>query len=580
VYDIDEVSTGLLLNIRANTNPEEVGSVVMSMTGPFSRNHTENVAPYALFGNIGPDYNGASFPPGNYNLTATAYTERAAGGEMGAPNTIEFTLAFRPMAVASSSTSTAVEDIESISFTGSNSTDDNGNNDLIYAWNFGDGSTSSEMDPTHLYEEPGEYTVNLVVTNEFGLTDETSLAITVTERTLVAPRASISFTGINSLTGPAPLAVGFIGSGSEDDIGIVTYEWDFGDGFSATGEVTEHTFETPGEYMVSLTVTDTDGLTDSAQIPFTITEPGQTPPQVLINYDNSYGVAPVAVSFTSELTTAENGIAGYLWDFGDGTTSTEANPTHVYTTPGEYRASLEVTDNIGLVGESSGLGIRVADPSDDIYFLILVNTQEDEDIFALPENLNGLPLTFNDDGISVRAHVNEAKVESVRFELTGPVQETRVENVTPYALFGDIGGDYFTKFMPEGSYTLTATTFYGNNATGTQGQSMTVSFTLVDYSLGAKGVVNNGKDKQNELSLFPNMARDEVSLSFSEAKMEIREIAIYDMTGKKVAQYEPSGVSTATGYQLPLETLPAGMYVIKTTDKTGAAQSKLLGIKK
>ncbi|MCS4436001.1 Ig-like domain-containing protein [Aquiflexum gelatinilyticum] len=83
---------GLSLNIRANTNPSVVGSVFITISGPVSRTITENVAPYALFGDRNGDYNGRNLPSGNYTLTATPYSQTNRGGTAGATTTIQFSI--------------------------------------------------------------------------------------------------------------------------------------------------------------------------------------------------------------------------------------------------------------------------------------------------------------------------------------------------------------------------------------------------------------------------------------------------------------------------------------------------------
>jgi poly-gamma-glutamate capsule biosynthesis protein CapA/YwtB (metallophosphatase superfamily) len=83
---------GLSLNIRANTFPSVVGSVFMTLSGPVNRSVTENVAPYALFGDNNGNYNGRTLPVGNYTLTARAYSSSNRGGTAGALKTINFSI--------------------------------------------------------------------------------------------------------------------------------------------------------------------------------------------------------------------------------------------------------------------------------------------------------------------------------------------------------------------------------------------------------------------------------------------------------------------------------------------------------
>jgi hypothetical protein len=83
---------GLSLNIRANTNPSIVGSVLFTLSGPVNRTATENEAPYAIFGDRNGNYSGRTLPAGTYTLSARAYSNRNRGGTAGPIKTITFTI--------------------------------------------------------------------------------------------------------------------------------------------------------------------------------------------------------------------------------------------------------------------------------------------------------------------------------------------------------------------------------------------------------------------------------------------------------------------------------------------------------
>ena len=140
----------------------------------------------------------------------------------------------------------------------------------------------------------------------------------------------------------------FDGSGSTDPDGtIVSYEWDFGDDTTATGAAPDHTYDTPGLYTVTLTVTDNNGATNTDTTTADITDAPNTPP--VADADGPYtGTAGTAVAFDGSGSTDPDGtIVTYEWDFGDDTTGTGAAPDHTYDTPGLYTVTLTVTDNNG-----------------------------------------------------------------------------------------------------------------------------------------------------------------------------------------------------------------------------------------
>ncbi|MEN8006038.1 MAG: PKD domain-containing protein [Candidatus Krumholzibacteriota bacterium] len=161
-----------------------------------------------------------------------------------------------------------------------------------------------------------------------------------------------------ALTG-APLA--FSSAGSNDPDGTIdSYLWDFGDGGTSTQANPSYTYTVAGNYTVTLTVTDNLGAEGSDTAAADITAPNQAP---VAEANGPYsGLTGSAVAFSSAGSNDSDGtIVSYLWTFGDGGTSTEANPSYTYAAAGSYTVTLTVTDNDGAEG-SDNAAAEINDP--------------------------------------------------------------------------------------------------------------------------------------------------------------------------------------------------------------------------
>src|SRR5580658_4174128 len=186
-----------------------------------------------------------------------------------------------------------------------------------YRWDLGNGNSSVAADPVATYTQPGSYTVVLTV-QDGSQSSTASQVITVYQ-----PPAVTFAVADPKVCSPTPVtfdAAATAGSGA-----IANYLWDFGDGSTETVTETSvgHVYS-PGTYGVNLTVTDIYGCVATAAQPGAVTAlPSPAPsfttnPQVLCTANSP-------VSFTN--TTTGPGTLSYQWNFGDGGTSAQTNPT-------------------------------------------------------------------------------------------------------------------------------------------------------------------------------------------------------------------------------------------------------------
>lgn len=151
---------------------------------------------------------------------------------------------------------------------------------------------------------------------------------------------------------PADLTVTVDGSASSDADGyIVSWDWTFGDGGVATGEIASHTYLVAGTYTITLTVKDNDGLTGTDAQDVLVSAPIM-PPVALFTPTMDFMTVSVDASASYD---PDGGlISSYAWAFGDGMTGTGVTATHTYATEGLKTITLTVTDSDdGLTGTVS-----------------------------------------------------------------------------------------------------------------------------------------------------------------------------------------------------------------------------------
>lgn len=216
-------------------------------------------------------------------------------------------------------------------------------------WDFGDGLTSTEQNPTHTYTSLGAYTVSLTVSNKLG--SDTALRTSFVLVDVIPPVADFSATPTSGLS---PLVVSFTDTSTG---GVPTiWAWDFGDGGTSTLQNPSHTYTASGSYSVSLTVTNpygTDTYTRTAYILVDV-----IPPVAEFAGLPTSGVSPFVVDFT-DLSTG--GVAtSWAWSFGHlGGTSALQNPSFTYTAAGSYTVSLTTSNTYGNDTETKFSYIQV-----------------------------------------------------------------------------------------------------------------------------------------------------------------------------------------------------------------------------
>ncbi len=223
------------------------------------------------------------------------------------------------------------------------STTASGTNDT-WNWDFGDGNTSIQQNPSHIYTATGNYNVSLIVHNTVGCFK----TITRTSYVQISQgvHAGFSNSSPNSCAAPANINFTNLSTGT----GALTYHWDFGDGGTSILQNPSHTYNTSGSYTVQLIATNSVGCTDTftranavsiGSVNADFTAPDSICVNTAFNITNTSAPTPVSV----------------LWNFGDATTSTVIDPVKTYATAGTY--TIKLVSNFGACSDSTTKSIVV-----------------------------------------------------------------------------------------------------------------------------------------------------------------------------------------------------------------------------
>ncbi|MFT3678928.1 MAG: PKD domain-containing protein [Ferruginibacter sp.] len=291
-----------------------------------------------------------------------------------------------------------------------------------WSWDLGNGNTSALKEPGATYFAEKTYTVTLTVK------DGTSASSKKIELT-VYKKPIVDF-NINKVKGCAPFEVNFTANATAGDGTVSNYLWDFGDGETTQGgsyKVAQHIYTFPQNPPVTLNVTNSYGcyttltknsiveVVQSVQAGFT------TSALTLCNAGES-------VNFTN--TSTGSGALSYKWDFGDGKSSAEASPVHVYDTKGTYTATLTTTSSDGCSDIKKSAGISVANFIAD--FSTLEKICEDQ-------------------------YTPLANKSTAGFDRA----EWFIDN-DPYGYISYYHGDYQTTFYEPGDHSVKLVMYYGN----------------------------------------------------------------------------------------------------------------------
>src|SRR5467141_398822 len=225
-----------------------------------------------------------------------------------------------------------------------------------YDWTLGDGAIGAGVNTTHRFATFGSYKVNLTVTDNDGLTANATKTVIVGKPN---QQPSASFTQNASPVNPG-VAVTFNGSASTDPDGNITmFAWVFGDGTTANGislSVVSHSYAVPGNYTVSLTVTDNNGTFDTA-VSYVLVN---APPHAAFVSSRTQTFIGIDLAFNAASSSdPDSEIVAYTWDFGDSSSGSGRLIIHAFAHKGDFTVRLTVRDDLGLTNSTTLIAMVV-----------------------------------------------------------------------------------------------------------------------------------------------------------------------------------------------------------------------------
>ena len=396
-------------------------------------------------------------------------------------------------------------------------TDESANDPATWQWDFGDGNTSNAQNPTHTYEQSGDYEVSLIASNSAG-SDTARQTVSV----LISPTADFTFQNLGE---------GMVAFTDQSTGDPTAWNWDFGDGSTSMEQNPTHTYEAGGVFTVCLTASNAAGADTTC-----MTVRVALRPMADFTFQDQGGGT---FAFTDEST---NNPILWVWEFGDGESSTEQNPVHTYDLAGDYEVCLAAGNDAGF--DTTCMVVNVALPPTAAFTF----EEVEAGTFAFSDQSTNNPTSwlwdFGDGNTSMEQNPEHTYEQNGEYTIcltasnaTGSDSACATLTVllTPEAAFTveDMGNGQFA-FTDQSTNDPTSWLWdFGDGSTSTEQNPQHTfqgsgDFTVCLTATNAAGsdssctelsvVISSVDDLDGEgrLVLFPNPGRDVVTISLQE----------------------------------------------------------------
>ena len=451
-----------------------------------------------------------------------------------------------------------------------------------WLWSFGDGGKSSQQNPSHTYQTEGVYTVSLTVIGPGGSDTETKK-----DYILVIETPSAGFIA-EPLSGTLPLEVRF----SDQSNGFISHwYWDFGDDSTSFQQNPSHTYQTAGVYTVSLTVCRPWACDTETKMDY-ITVYEKLNADFIANPLS--GSVPLAVGFTDK---SSGNVTNWSWNFGDGKTSNQQNPTHIYQNEGEYTVSLTISANSSNDNETKENFIKVTELLQSLTVSIPDTQAASEETIWIPIRVNDLSgldiisyqgkLTFNPEIIIAKGASSLGTISSVFNDPFVNLQNSGVLlfggfGVYPLEGAGDLVNLVFDVVGNIGDSTeLNFSSFEFNSGEPTCATSSSIFYVRSSTNIKSAQILNNSTDYYLSQG-FPNPFNNTIKFEYAVPIRRHVSIAVYDVIGSVVVNLY-SGVNNIGTYSISWNGIdnlgnqvPSGLYFVKLQAANVNKTSKLI----